>query len=161
MSERSADERSLLFAGDVNADGSPRPMSVEALEARADQWPRTARTPANVTGLLDRTRELFIDGYYTYANFADAAVRSLQAVEAALRTRLDSSTHQNFAQLIDRGYAEGLITDGARDALNAGRKLRNSSVHASAVQVWTPALAAEIIRTSHVLIAELFDAQER
>jgi hypothetical protein len=45
---------------------------------------------------------MFVDGYDTYENFIDAATRSLQAVEAALRVRLEAESKISFAQLIDQ-----------------------------------------------------------
>jgi hypothetical protein len=45
---------------------------------------------------------MFIDGYYTYENFIDAATRSLQAVEAALRVRLEAGSKISFSELIDQ-----------------------------------------------------------
>jgi ketosteroid isomerase-like protein len=86
----SADERSLQFAGDVE-DGRPLPMTVAVLQTRAAKWPTTRNTPENVAALLERSRRMFVDGYYTYENFTDAVTKSLQAVEAALRVRLGAS----------------------------------------------------------------------
>lgn len=52
---------------------------------------------------------MFIDGYYAYENFMDAATRSLQADEAALRVRLDADPKVSFDRLIkaDPGAALG------------------------------------------------------
>ena len=89
--ERTVDERSLLFPGDVDDNGRPLPMTVEILAARAKRWPQSAETPANISGLLARSRELFVDSYYTYENFLDAAVRSLRRiVHCGCRVRLRS-----------------------------------------------------------------------
>jgi hypothetical protein len=100
---------------------------------------------------------MFIDGYYTYENFIDAATRSLQAVEAALRVRLEADSKTNFAQLIDQARKQGLIDEYTRDILDTGRILRNQQVHATATAVYNPAIAAGIIGTSHKLVAELFE----
>jgi hypothetical protein len=82
MSDHQADSRSLHFAGDIDELGRPLPMSVEALRARTEKWPVSERTPADVAALLARSRQMFVDGYYTYENFMDATTRSLQAVES-------------------------------------------------------------------------------
>ena len=99
---------------------------------------------------------MFVDGYYTYENFIDAATRSLQAVEAALRVRLGAGSRTSFAQLINQAKEDGLIGDRAHDVLHAGRKLRNGNIHATALAVYNPAITAKIIATSHQLVAELF-----
>lgn len=102
MPDRQADSRSLNFAGDIDEQGRPLPMSVEVLRARTEKWPLSPHTPDGVAAQLGRARQMFIDGYYTYENFIDAATRSLQAVEAALRVRLEAESKISFAQLIDQ-----------------------------------------------------------
>jgi len=156
MINREPDSRSLNFAGDVDEHGHPLPMTVEVLRARTDKWPRSPNTPANVAAHLARSRQMFVDGYYTYENFIDAATRSLQAVEAALRVRMDAGTKVSFAQLIDRAKSEGMVDDHAHDILHTGRRLRNSQIHATTSAVFNPAIAATVIATSHKLVAELF-----
>ena len=100
---------------------------------------------------------MFIDGYYTYENFIDAATRSLQAVEAALRVRLEAGSRTSFAQLIDQAKKQDLIDDSAHDILHTGRVLRNQQIHATTIAVYNPAIAAMMIETSHKLVAELFE----
>ncbi len=99
---------------------------------------------------------MFVDGYYTYENFIDAATRSLQAVEAALRVRFDAGSKVSFAHLIDRAKKEGLVDDYAHDILHTGRRLRNDQIHATTLPVLNPAIAARLIASSHKLVAELF-----
>lgn len=156
MPDHQPDGRSLNFAGDTDEHGQPLPMTVEVLRARTEKWPRSAHTPDGVAVQLARARQMFIDGYYTYENFLDAATRSLQAVEAALRVRLDAGTKISFAQLIDQARNTGLIDDHGHDILNAGRMLRNQQIHGITTAVYNPAIAARIIATSHALVAELF-----
>ena len=91
MPDHEPDGRSLNFAGDTDEQGQPLPMTVVVLRARTEKWLRSAHTPNGVAAQLARARQMFIDGYYTYENFLDAATRSLQAVEAALRVRLDAA----------------------------------------------------------------------
>jgi hypothetical protein len=157
MPDRQADSRSLNFAGDIDEQGRPLPMSVEILRARTEKWPRSPHTPDGVAAQLGRARQMFIDGYYTYENFIDATTRSLQAVEAALRIRLEAGSKISFAQLIDQAKKKCLIDDSGHDILHTGRILRNQQIHATTTAVFNPAIAARIISTSHVLVAELFE----
>jgi hypothetical protein len=161
MPDHQVDSRSLNFAGDVDDEGRPLPMTVEILRARTEKWPRSPHTPDGVAAQLGRARQMFIDGYYTYENFIDAATRSLQAVEAALRVRLDADSKISFAQLIDEAKKNGLVDDSAHDILHSGRIIRNQQIHATTVAVFNPATAARIIGTSHKLVAELFRGQAR
>jgi hypothetical protein len=150
------DSRSLNFAGDVDEQGRPRPMTVEVLRARTEKWPVSPQAPESVVAQLARSRQLFVDGYYTYENFIDAATRSLQAVEAALRVRFDAGSKVSFVKLIDRAKAEGLVDDYTHEILHTGRELRNRQIHATTLAVFNPAIAARVIATSHRLVAELF-----
>ncbi|WP_239310618.1 hypothetical protein [Frankia sp. Cj3] len=159
MTSRQPDPRSLNFAGDVDEHDQPLPMTVEVLQARTAKWPMSTNTPYDVAGLLARSRQMFIDGYYTYENFMDAATRSLQAVEAALRVRFDADKKVDFFKLIERARDEGLADAATHDILHTGRQLRNSQIHATRQAVVTPVIAANIIRTSHLLVAEVFDKQ--
>jgi hypothetical protein len=87
----------------------------------------------------------------------DAATRSLQAVEAALRVRFDAGSKISFFALIDRARADGLVDDYTQDILHTGRILRNTEIHATASSVFNPAIAARVIGTSHKLVAEIFE----
>ena len=155
MPDHQPDSRSLKFAGDVDEQGRPLPMTAEILRTRTEKWPVSPHTPDGVAAQLTRSRQMFVDGYYTYENFIDAATRSLQAVEAALRVRLEANSKTSFAQLIDTAK-EGLIDDHAWDILHTGRRLRNDQIHATATAVFNPAIAASVIATSHKLVADLF-----
>lgn len=146
----------LNFAGDVDQQGRPLPMTVEILRARTEKWPVSEQTPENVAAQLARSRQLFVDGYYTYEDFYDAATRGLQAVEAALRVRFDAKDKVSFAKLIDRAKAEGLVDDYTHDILHTGRELRNRQIHATTLAVLNPAIAASVLATSHKLVADLF-----
>ncbi len=159
MSDHQPDSRSLNFAGDVDELGRPLPMSVEVLRARTEKWPVSERTPAGVAALLARSRQMYVDGYYTFENFMDAVTRSLQAVEAAFRVRLNAGKNTSFAQLIDQAKAGGLVGDDAHEVLHFGRKFRNSQIHATDLPALTPAMAAGMVGASHKLVAELFEAE--
>jgi hypothetical protein len=156
MPDHQPDSRSLNFAGDVDERGRPLPMTAEILRTRTKKWPVSLHTPHGVAAQLARSRQMFIDGYYTYENFIDAATRSLQAVEAALRVRLEVSSKTSFTQLIDTAKKEGLIDSYAWDILHTGRRLRNDQIHATATAIFNPAIAASVIATSHKLVADLF-----
>jgi hypothetical protein len=99
---------------------------------------------------------MFVDGYYTYENFMDAATRSLQAVEAALRVHFDAGESVSFARLIKRANAEGLVDDDTCDVLDAGRELRNKLIHMTNAPVFNPAMAAGIIASSHNFVAKIY-----
>jgi hypothetical protein len=159
MPDHQPDNRSLNCAGDIDEQGRPLPMTLENLRGRTEKWPLSPETPDNVAAQLARSRQLFVDGYYTYENFTDAAIRSLQAVEAALRVRFDAGTKISFARLIERAHEDHLVDDEARDALNLGRHLRNSQIHTTILAVLNPASAVLIIRTSHQLVAEIFSSK--
>jgi hypothetical protein len=137
MPDRQADSRSLNFADDVDEQGRPLPMTAEVLRARTEKWPLSSHTPDGVAAQLGRARQMFIDGYYTYKNFIDAAVRSLQAVEAALRVRLEAGSKISFAQLIDQPKKNGLIDDPSHDIRHTGRILRNRQIHATTTAALT------------------------
>ena len=157
MPDHEPDGRSLNFAGDTDEQGQPLPRTIEVLCARTEKWLRSPHTPDGVAAQLAWARQMFIDGYYTCCeNFLDAATRSLQAAEAALRVRLDADTKTSFAQLIDQARNKGLIDDHCQDTLNAGRILRNQQIHATTTAVYNPAIAARIIATSHAPVTELF-----
>lgn len=157
MPDRQPDRRTLNFAGDIDEHGHPLPMTVEVLRARTEKWPVSERTPAGVAALLARSRQMFVDGYYTYENFMDAVTRSLQAVEAALRVRLEAGGKASFDQLIKQAQARSLIGDEAENVLHAGRRFRNSQIHATSLPALPPAMAAGMIDTSHQLVTELFE----
>lgn len=156
MTDRQPDSRSRNFAGDVDEQGRPLPMTVDVLRARTEKWPVSPRIPDSVAAQLARSRQMFVDGYYTYENFIDAATRSLQAVEAALRVRFDAGSKVSFAQLIDRAKSEGVVDDYTHDILHTGRRLRNDQIHTTALPVLNPAIAARVVGASHKLVTELF-----
>jgi hypothetical protein len=156
MPDRRPDSRTLIFAGDIDEHGYPLPMTVEVLQARTEKWPLSPRTPDGVATLLARSRQMFVDGYYTYENFLDAATRSLQAVEAALRVRLDAVPKVSFARLIDQARADGLVDDYTHEILHTGRILRNREIHATNLPAFPPVMAAQMIATSYKLVAEIF-----
>lgn len=67
----------------------------------------------------------------------------------------EAGSKVSFARLIDRAKAEGHVDDYTHDILHTGRELRNRNIHATALPVLNPAMAARIIGSSHQLVAEL------
>lgn len=158
--DRQPDPRTLNFAGDIDEQGQPLHMTVDVLRARTEKWPLSPHTPNDVAAQLTRSRQMFVDGYYSYENFVDAATRSIQAVEAALRVRFNARPKLPFAALIDRAKAEGLVDDYTHDILHTGRRLRNSQIHAITIPVFNPAIAARVIASSHQLVAAIFTSND-
>ena len=159
MADREPDSRSLNFAGDIDEQGRPLPMSVEVLRARTEKWPVSGHTAEGVAALLARSRQMYVDGYYTYDNFMDAVTRSLQAVEAALRERFDAGTRPAFAQLIDRAKIEGIVTDDVQEILHLGRRFRNDQIHATSLPALHPAISARMIGHHTSWWRKYFDAK--
>lgn len=95
-------------------------MTVEVLRARTEKWARSPGTPDGVAVLLARSRQMFVDGYYTFENFMDAATRSLQAAEAALRVYFDAGGKVTFVALIDRARADGLVDERTHEIFHLG-----------------------------------------
>jgi hypothetical protein len=114
---------------DVDEQGRPLPMTVEVLQARTEKWPVSPHTPESVAAQLARSRQLFVDGYYAYENFIDAATRSLQGFDAGSKI--------SFARLIDRARAEGFINDDAQEILHVARELRNRQIYATTLAGFT------------------------
>ena len=84
-----------------------------------------------------------------------ASVRSLLAVEAALRERYDA-TRTPLQRLLARARTDGLIDEEWAERLDAGRRLRNSLAHSRVQAAWTPGMAAGVIRVNHEAVARLF-----
>jgi hypothetical protein len=50
-----------------------------------------------------------------------------------------------------------LVDEGAGEVLDAGRYLRNSQIHETSLPAFPPVMAAQMIATSHKLVAEIFE----
>jgi hypothetical protein len=48
MPDRQPDPCTLCFAGDIDAQGRPMPMTVEVLRGRTEKWPVSEQTPARM-----------------------------------------------------------------------------------------------------------------
>lgn len=129
-----------------------------ALERIAASWPITAATPEGPAALLKTSRETFAYGYYAYALLAVSGTWSIFAIEAALRARFNADEKTSLSRLVKRAEQEGLMPpEGWHDErLDAGRQLRNRTVHGGRQEVWTPGMAERIVRASHEAVAALF-----
>jgi hypothetical protein len=58
----------------------------------------------------------------------------------------------SFAQLIDRTQTEGIIDAETHDIVHTGR--RNKQIHATALLLLNPAMAARVIGTSHKTVVD-------
>lgn len=127
----------------------------------ASGWPVHASTPKAIADMLRVSRELFVHGYFVYDFLMVAAVQSLFAVEAALRDVLEEPPRRRgptFHPLVERAAALGYLTTEAAEVAKAGAELRNRWVHVEGLNVISPGMAAEILGTSHQLVAEMYDA---
>jgi hypothetical protein len=128
------------------------------LRRRTSSWPTTSATPSGPAELLSTSRDLYVLGYYAYSLFAVAGIWSILAIEAALKLRFDAGRTANFKSLVERAEAAGLIPPQGWDngRLDAGRKLRNRTLHGESQQLWTPAMAEPVIAASHEAVAALY-----
>lgn len=127
----------------------------------ASGWPVNGSTPVPIADMLRVSRELFVHGYFVYDFLMVAAIQSLFAVEAGLRDVLEEPPRRKgptFHPLIERAAALGYLTMEATEAAKVGAQLRNRWVHVEGQKVISPGMAAEILGTSHQLVAEMYDA---
>ncbi|MBL7488394.1 hypothetical protein I6A60_07190 [Frankia sp. AgB1.9] len=154
------DLRMVHFGGDFDASGLPLPMTYRKLHDHAATWPVTVATPAGPASLLKLSREQFALAFYAYELAASAVAWSIFAVEAALKLRLEKTA--SLHGLIRTAMQEGLIEPDTADVLDAGRQLRNKLVHGGHQPAMTFAMSDGALRTSHLVVAELFpDGAER
>jgi hypothetical protein len=149
-----ADSRMVHFLG-LNGGGH---SGYHELVRRAGNWPTTDATPDGPASLLRTSRESFCFGYYAYSLLTIAGTWSIHAVEAALRLKLGAERRDNFKSLVRRAEHVGLLPSPGWDngRLDAGRELRNRTVHGEAQPFWTPAMAESALLASHEAVATLF-----
>lgn len=84
------------------------------------------------------------------------------AIEAALKLKLDAPPMASFKKLVPKAELVGLLPPRGWDhgCLDAGRKLRNRTVHGKSQQLWTPAMAESVVRASHEAVATLYPDEE-
>jgi hypothetical protein len=158
---------------DLGADGPPEPDSrmvnfaglnggghsgYHELRRQAAEWPTTSATPRGPADLLSTSRDCYVQGYYAYALFAVGGVWSVTAVEAALRIKLDADRKTKLSELVKTAERAGYLPERGWDdgRLDAGRQLRNATMHGDNQQLWTPAMAGGVIAASHEAVASLF-----
>jgi hypothetical protein len=154
------DRRMVNFIG-LNSGGH---TGYHELCRRARTWPTTAATPPGPAELLSTSRDLFALGYYAYSLFAVAGTWSILAIEAALKLRLDVPRMSSFRSLVRKAELAGLLPPHGWDheRLDAGRQLRNRTVHGESQQLWTPAMAESVVGASHEVVATLYpDERDR
>src|SRR5690349_21797535 len=83
------DKRMVHFIGGVDAQGQPLPMTFRRLRTRTETCPVTAATPEGPAMLLKTAREMFAHGFYVYEFVAASCAWAINAVEAALKLRLE------------------------------------------------------------------------
>ena len=127
----------------------------EQLDVEIAQFPVTAATPARPAELLRVARRLLLFTMAEYSFGVVAALTGIQAVEVALRIRLDRP-RLRFELLIDMAATDGLLNAEARDVLHAGRKLRNLYAHPNDSTILSIPMVVGQVRTSHLLMAELY-----
>lgn len=97
---------------------------------------------------------MFAHGFYVYEFVAASCSWAVNAVEAALKLRLERQ--DGFKALISLAEDRGLVSAGLGDALDAGRQIRNAFVHEGTQPVWTFGMADMALRVPHVIVAELY-----
>ncbi|MDU0312770.1 hypothetical protein RKE38_03660 [Phycicoccus sp. M110.8] len=133
-----------------------RPLVRADLEEVADRWASSPHIPEAIEHQLHVARQLYTHSLLVWEFGAVAVSTALLAVESALRLRLGAKRSENFAGLISRAHAAGLITDDMRSFLDIGRDLRNRFSHPTYQQVWSLGMTAPALRTSFEVIAGLF-----
>lgn len=139
----------------------PAHAGFHELRRQASAWPTTALTPRGAAELLAASRDLFVQGYYAYALFAVGGTWSIFAVEVALRAKLGASEKKSFVELVKTAEAKKLLPSVGweNERLDAGRKLRNNTVHGAGQELWTPAMSRTVIGASHEAVAALFPGE--
>lgn len=119
-------------------------------------------TPEGVVTLLDMSRKLLAASVIHYEFAAVGVEKSLQAVELAVRIRLDAGKNATFVQLINRVKVEAGFADDDVEALITGRILRNRVfAHPTGAVAFPLVMCVDGIRTSHKLVGVLFPSAAR
>lgn len=129
------------------------PDTVDTLVA---EFPRTQATPPDVASLLALAHKLLRTSIVHYEFAALAAEKSLQALERAVRIKLNAKKKSTFEHLINQLGADGIITEEQVDLLHGGRQLRNFFAHPATAPAFPVVMVTGILVTSYRIIASLF-----
>jgi hypothetical protein len=110
--------------------------------------------------LLDLAHKLLRTSVVHYEFAALAVEKSLQAMERALRLRLDASDRVRFKDLVDRAAKEGFVSSEDLDLMDTGRELRNFFAHLATSAALPLVTVTGMVKNSHRLIAVLFPDDE-
>jgi hypothetical protein len=152
-----ATHMSLISTAD---DASPTFATPKTVDQVVASFLCTRATPPDVVALLDLAHKLLRTSVVHYEFAALAAEKSLQALERALRLRLDASGRVRFKKLIDRAAKEGLVSGEDLDLMDTGRELRNFLAHPATSAAIPLILVTGMVKNSHRLIAVLFPDDE-
>jgi hypothetical protein len=144
---------SLTSTGD---GAGPTLATPETVDQTVASFPRTQATPPDVVALLDLAHKLLRTSVVHYEFAAVAVEKSLQALERALRLRLDVSDRVRFKDLIDRAAKGGFTSSEDLDLMDAGRELRNFFAHPATSAALPMVMVTGMVKNSHRLIAVLF-----
>lgn len=150
------DPRVAMMTAGFDSEGQPLAITPASLETISTAWPTTMHTPAGISEILGVSRRLFAHSCYVYEFLPISAHYALMAIEAALKERLGGKG--NFVKLINQACEAGLLNEGQRERLHAGRELRNGFSHPSHLSVWTLGMTEPILRVSHEVVADVFPA---
>lgn len=124
------------------------------IRSMINEMPRTLATPAPIAELLDVARQLFLFTIAEYRFGTLAVLLGFQAVEAALRDRLNSRA--SLDELIQKAAAADLLSDRTVEALNHGRRVRNEMSHPTYVSRFNAVMIRDFLAHSHRSVAELY-----
>jgi hypothetical protein len=156
------DPRWVNILSGVGPDGSPLPMSFEALHDMTTEWERLGPECSDDNGvgaLLRTARSLFEHAWFDHAFMAVACLIGFQAVEAAIRSLYPDSEKVPYAGLVNRAHLAGILTDELVERAKAGGELRNYLSHPVSQARFSVGMAAGMLETQHRLAALLTLAQ--
>lgn len=153
------DRRWQNMIGGLDSDGNPLPMSFEVLQSVAQDWETLVAesTPSGVSNLLATARSLFAYSWFRYEFMVVGCLIALQALEAVFRQVLYPKVSENIPlkKLVEKAEKDGFINSETADLIATGADLRNSMSHPLDQSVFTPGMAAGVLRNIHHLISQL------
>lgn len=151
------DARTTHMSLTPTAPGSgPTLATPETVDDTVATFARAETAPTDVVALLELSHKLLRTSVVHYEFAALAVEKSLQALERALRLRLDTDDRVGFKVLIDRAAKAGVISVEQRDLVDTGRQLRNMFAHPTTSPALPLVTVVGMLKNSHLLIAGLF-----